>query len=80
MSVLDSPQKTNEFYTRFTAYNHLPDGDVRTKGLIDFCAWVYKVSGRRLMEAVLDKELEDDTPSWKKCFIYHNIIALANKQ
>lgn len=80
MSVLDSPQKTNEFYTRFTAYNHLPDGDVRTKGLIDFCAWVYKASGERLMNAVLDKEMEDDTPLWKRRVIVHSIIALANKQ
>ena len=80
MSVLDSPQKTNEFYTRFTAYNHLPDGEIRTKGLIDLCAWIYKASGGSLMEAVLNRELEDDTPLWKKRVIIHSIIALAEKQ
>jgi hypothetical protein len=71
---------TNEFYTRLTAYSQLPDGDVRIKGLIELCAWVYKTSGERLMNAVLDKEMEDDTPLWKKRFIVHGIITLAKYQ
>ena len=29
------------------------------------------------MEAVLNKELEDDTPLWKKRVIVYSIIALA---
>ncbi len=75
--MFDSPQKTKEFYTRFTAYSQLPDGDVRTKGLIDLCVWIYKAAGGSLMEAVLNKELEDDTPLWKKRVIVYSIIALA---
>jgi hypothetical protein len=79
MSVLDSPQKTTEFYTRFTAYDHLPDGEMRNKGLLDFCVWIYKASGKELMMAVLNRELEDDTPLWKRRVIIQSIIALANK-
>jgi hypothetical protein len=79
MSVLDSPEKTNEFYTRITAYNHLPDGEMRSKGLLDLCVWIYKACGGSLMEAVLNRELEDDTPLWKRRVIIHSIIALAQK-
>jgi hypothetical protein len=78
MPLFDSPQKTNEFYTRFTVYDVL-EGQERTKGLIDFCTWIYKNSGGSLMEAVLNKELEDDTPSWKKRAIIHSIVALSVK-
>jgi hypothetical protein len=79
MSVLDSLEKTTEFYTRFTAYNHLPDGEVRSKGLLDFCVWVYKECGGSLMEAMLNRELQDDTPLWKRRVIIASIIRIATK-
>jgi hypothetical protein len=41
--------------------------------------WIYKASGKELMMAVLNRELEDDTPLWKRRVIIQSIIALANK-
>lgn len=77
--LLANKERCEEFYNRMTAFQHLDDGQNRAGALFHLCMWIFKNCGREMMEAVLDREMEDDTPLWKKRLIIHSIIALATK-
>jgi hypothetical protein len=62
---LNTPEKTEEFYARYTEYNHTPSSET----LLPFLIWIQKTHGTPLMISVLNAQLEDNTPAVARAFI-----------
>jgi hypothetical protein len=78
--LLDNKERCEEFYNRMTAFQHLDDGQNRAGALFHLCMWIYKNCGREMMEAVLDREMKDETTADNKRIIVCSIIAIALRE
>lgn len=85
--MLDTDAKCAEFYTRYTAWQAMPDdeGDTaarkaRAKAFAELGVWIYRNCGREMLEAVINKELKDDTSRVVKALAVAATISAAMKE